>query len=300
MASLMAIPLRRRQRKSSTNPFAQYTALSWVLLVAVIVIPLAYGIYLSFLNYRLTSVVPPTFVGLENYRLVLADDVTWSSFRITVAITLMGMAVQVPIGLMLAVILAMGLRGTQIFRSVLITPMLLMPVAVGLMFRFMFETDIGVINWALSEIGLPRVNWLGAQLSALITVVIVDSWQSIPFIMLVMLAALAGVPKSLNEAAKVDGASASQAFFRVTLPLITPALLVVVMIKIMDFLKLFDTLFTLTRGGPGNETTTLGLWTYKTGFLFLEMSRGASLGVLILLLTVPVYFLWRRSTRRIR
>lgn len=300
MASLMAIPLRRHRSKPSTSPFAQYTALSWVLLVAVIVVPLAYGIYLSFLNYRLTSVVPPTFVGFENYRLVLADDVTWSSFRITIAITLMGMAVQIPIGLGLAVILAMGLRGTQIFRSMLITPMLLMPVAVGLMFRFMFETDIGVINWALNEIGLPRVNWLGAQLSALITVVIVDSWQSIPFIMLVLLAALAGVPKSLSEAAKVDGANASQTFFKVTLPLITPALLVVVMIKIMDFLKLFDTLFTLTRGGPGNETTTLGLWTYKTGFLFLEMSRAASLGVLILLLTLPVYFLWRRATRRIR
>jgi len=292
--------MRGRRRRLSTGPGARYTTLTWALLIAVILVPLGYGVYLSFLDYRLTSVIPPSFIGLENYRVVLTDPVTWSSLRITIAIMVIGMAVQIPLGLALAVLLSTGLRGTHIFRSIFITPMLLMPVAVGLMFRFMFETDVGVVNWALDEVGLPRVNWLGDPLTALLTVVIVDSWQSVPFIMLVLLAALASVPTSLLEAAKVDGASAWQSFRRVTIPLITPAILVVVMIKVMDFLKLFDTLFTLTRGGPGNDTTTLGLWTYKTGFLFLEMSRAATLGVLILLLTMPVYFLWRRSTRGVR
>jgi multiple sugar transport system permease protein len=118
--------------------------------------------------------------------------------------------------------------------------------------------------------------------------------------MLLMLAALAGIPSSIYEAALVDGANRIQTFFRITLPLVVPTLLVLTMIKIMDFLKLFDTLFILTRGGPGNETTTLGLWTYKTGFIFLEMSRAAALGVIIVILTMPVYILWRRSAKSVR
>jgi ABC-type sugar transport system permease subunit len=164
----------------------------------------------------------------------------------------------------------------------------------------MFDTDIGVINWAIGQIGFEGVNWLGSRNTALLAVIIVDSWQSVPFVMLLMLAALAGIPSSIYEAALVDGANRIQTFTRITLPLVVPTLLVLTMIKIMDFLKLFDTLFILTRGGPGNETTTLGLWTYKTGFLFLEMSRASALGVIIVILTLPVYFLWRKSVTSIR
>ena len=204
------------------------------------------------------------------------------------------------LGILLAVVLHDSLKGSKFFRSILIVPMLLTPVAVGLIFRFMFDTDIGVINWALNQIGVEGVNWLGARNTALLAIIIVDSWQSVPFVMLLMLAALAGIPSSIYEAALVDGANRIQTFFRITLPLVVPTLLVLTMIKIMDFLKLFDTLFILTRGGPGNETTTLGLWTYKTGFIFLEMSRAAALGVIILILTMPVYILWRRSAKSVR
>jgi multiple sugar transport system permease protein len=178
--------------------------------------------------------------------------------------------------------------------------MLLTPVAVGLTYRFMFDTDLGVINWALSLLEIEKVNWLGSQTSALIAIIIVDSWQSIPFVMLLVLAALTAISPSLYEASRVDGASSAQIFYRITLPLITPTLLVITMIKIMDFLKLFDTLFILTRGGPGNATTTLGLWTYKTGFIFLELSRAAALGVLVALITLPVYFLWRKASKGVR
>ena len=178
--------------------------------------------------------------------------------------------------------------------------MLLTPVAVGLTYRFMFDTDLGVINWFLNILGIEKVNWLGSQTSALFAVIIVDSWQSVPFVMLLVLAALTAISPSLYEAARVDGANSSQIFRRLTLPLITPTLLVITMIKIMDFLKLFDTLFILTRGGPGNSTTTLGLWAYKTGFIFLELSRAAALGVLIALITMPVYLLWRKASKGVR
>ena len=287
-------------RRKNLRPVAQLTIPTWIFLALVVLIPFFYGVYISFLNINLASFLPPSFVGFDNYQTVLAASETWSTLRITLIITFIGLLTQIPIGILLALVLHENLRGTKIFRSILITPMLLTPVAVGLTYRFMFDTDLGVINWALGSIGIEKVNWLGSQTSALFAIIIVDSWQSIPFVMLLVIAALTAISPSLYEAARVDGASASQIFRRITLPLITPTLLVITMIKIMDFLKLFDTLFILTRGGPGNATTTLGLWTYKTGFVFLEFSRAAALGVIITIITLPVYFLWRRASRGVR
>ena len=287
-------------RRKNLRPVAQLTIPTWIFLALIVLIPFFYGVYISFLNINLASFLPPSFVGFDNYQTVLAASETWSTLRITLIITFIGLLTQIPMGILLALVLHENLRGTKIFRSILITPMLLTPVAVGLTYRFMFDTDLGVINWALGSIGIEKVNWLGSQTSALFAIIIVDSWQSIPFVMLLVLAALTAISPSLYEAARVDGASASQIFRRITLPLITPTLLVITMIKIMDFLKLFDTLFILTRGGPGNATTTLGLWTYKTGFVFLEFSRAAALGVIITIITLPVYFLWRRASRVVR
>jgi len=294
------VPRPNLLRRKNLRPVAQLTIPTWIFLALVVLIPFFYGVYLSFLNINLASFLPPSFVGFDNYKAVLAASETWSTLRITLIITFIGLLTQIPIGILLALVLHENLRGTKVFRSILITPMLLTPVAVGLTYRFMFDTDLGVINWALESLGIERVNWLGSQTSALFAIIIVDSWQSIPFVMLLVLAALTAISPSLYEAARVDGASANQIFRRITLPLITPTLLVITMIKIMDFLKLFDTLFILTRGGPGNATTTLGLWTYKTGFVFLEFSRAAALGVIITIITLPVYFLWRRASRGVR
>jgi multiple sugar transport system permease protein len=294
------VPRPNLLRRKNLRPVAQLTIPTWIFLALVVLIPFFYGVHISFLNINLASFLPPSFVGFDNYQTVLAASETWSTLRITLIITFIGLLTQIPIGILLALVLHENLRGTKIFRSILITPMLLTPVAVGLTYRFMFDTDLGVINWALGSLGIEKVNWLGSQTSALFAIIIVDSWQSIPFVMLLVLAALTAISPSLYEAARVDGASVNQIFRRITLPLITPTLLVITMIKIMDFLKLFDTLFILTRGGPGNATTTLGLWTYKTGFVFLEFSRAAALGVIITIITLPVYFLWRRASRGVR
>jgi len=292
--------ISERTNKSSAKPTISFTAPTWILLSLTILIPLIYGIYLSFLNVNLSSFAPTKFIGLDNYRLALSAPETYSTLVTTIQLMVIGLLVQIPLGIFLAIVLHQNLSGSKFFRSVLIGPMLLTPVAVGLIFRFMFDTDIGIINWALSQFGSDGYNWLGARTSALIAIVIVDSWQSVPFVMLLTVAALATIPTSIYEAALVDGANKFQVFFRITLPLIIPTLLVLTMIKIMDFLKLFDTLFILTRGGPGNDTTTLGLWTYKTGFVFLEMSRAAALGVIILIITMPVYILWRKSAKSVR
>jgi len=285
------------KRMKLTRPIGQFTVGAWVLLAVTVLIPIFYGIYISFLDIKLSSFLPPQFIGFDNYVAAFKAPETWATLKITLVMMVVGMLVQIPLGMAMALVLHRNLKGSKIFSSILITPMLLTPVAVGLTFRFMFDTDLGIINWVLGFVGVDNINWLGQQSTGIFAIILVDSWQSVPFVMLLLVAALGSISPQLYEAASIDGATARQTFWKITLPLITPTLLVVVMIKIMDFLKLFDTLFMLTRGGPGNETTTLGLWTYKTGFVFLEFSRAAALGVLIMIITAPVYFLWRRSTK---
>jgi len=287
-------PIARR-----TARLAQMLVLpGWLLILAVFALPILGALYLSFRNETLGAFAPPRFIGWENYSTALGDPRFWESIRTTLLLTALGLIVQLPIGTGLALILHRNLRGTVMFRTILIIPMLLTPVAVGLMWRFMFDTDLGIINWALGGLGLDGPNWLGARWPAIWAVVIVDSWQSIPFIMLVVLAGLAGLPTGPAEAAAIDGARPWQVFVYVTLPALAPVMLVLVMIRIIDSLKMFDIIFIVTtRGGPGTATQTLGMLIYNTGFGFFQTSRAAALGILMVLLVLPVYGLWRRAAR---
>jgi len=270
----------------------------WIFILVVFALPLIGAVYLSFRNETLGGFVPPRFIGFENYSGALADPRFWESIRTTILLATLGIVIQLPAGIGLAVLLDRNLRGVQLFRTILIIPMLLTPVAVGLMWRFMFDTDLGVINWAISMVGIDAPGWLGARWPAIWAIVIVDSWQSIPFIMLVVLAGLVGLPKGPQEAARMDGANALQVFLYVTLPSLTPVILVALMIRIIDSIKLFDIIFIVTtKGGPGTATQTLGLLIYNTGFGFFQTSRAAALGVLMVLMVLPVYWLWRRAVR---
>lgn len=279
------------------RPFTVFTLPAWALIVPLAVVPLAMGVWLSLRDDTLGSSLPSQFVGFENYRTDVLNSTFGQALLVTMAIVAIGLLVQVPLGLLLAVLLERRIRASRLIRSSLITPMLLTPVAVGLMWRFMFNSELGVINWALGTVGIPAVDWLGESLPALMAVVIVDSWQAIPFVMLMMLAGLAALPRSPAEAASVDGANAWQTFRRVTLPMLMPVLLVTVMVRLIDGFKLFDVVFILTRGGPGTATQTVSMLDYNTAFTFLASSRAAAIGTVLAILTLPVYWLWVRASR---
>ena len=284
--------MRRRRRR-----VALLTLPSWLMLTAMFAVPIAVGVYLSTRSDKIGSFVPGRGVGLDNFRRDVFDRSFLTALSTTVIITVIGLAIQMPIGIGLAVVLNRNLRGTRLFRTALLLPMLLTPVAVGLMWRFMLDTDLGVVNWLMDSVGLSRIGWLGEKWAARISIALVDSWQSIPFVMLMTLAALSALPEGPHEAARVDGATTWRVFRFVTLPMLRPVLYVTLMIRLVDSLKLFDTIFILTRGGPGRATETVGLLTYNTGFNFLETGRAAALGAAVGLLTLPVYVLWLRAQR---
>jgi multiple sugar transport system permease protein len=296
------MPARRGSNEKAMGRLAEAMVIpSWILIVAVFALPILGAIYLSFRNETLGGFAAARFIGFDNYRSAFADPRFWESIRVTVTIMILGLLIQLPIGVGLAVLLERPLRGIKAIRTALIVPMLLTPVAVGLMWRFMFDTDLGVINWFLDQTGLGAPNWLGARWPALFAVTIVDSWQSIPFVMLITLAGLAGLPRGPREAAAIDGANPLQVFFYVTLPSLGPVLLVVLIIRIIDAFKLFDIIFIVThRGGPGTATQTLGMLTYNTGFIFFQTSRAAALGILLVILVSPIYYLWRRAARSVQ
>jgi multiple sugar transport system permease protein len=270
----------------------------WLLILAVFALPILGAGYLSLRNEMLGGFTTPRFIGFENYLTAFADPRFWDAIRVTLLIMALGLVIQLPAGVGLALLLERRLSGVTAIRTALIVPMLLTPVAVGLMWRFMFDTDLGVINWLLDRTFLGTPNWLGSRWPAVFAVTIVDSWQSIPFVMLIALAGLAGLPKGPREAAAIDGANAWRIFWHVTLPSLRPVLLVILMIRVIDAFKLFDIIFIVTqRGGPGTATQTLGMLTYNTGFIFFQTSRAAALGILLVILVSPVYFLWRRMQR---
>lgn len=284
--------MRRRRRQA-----ALLTLPSWLMLTLMFAVPIAVGIYLSTRSDKIGAFVPGRGVGLHNFRRDVFDQGFISALVTTLIITVIGLAIQIPIGVGLAVLLNRNLRGTRLFRTALLLPMLLTPVAVGLMWRFMLDSDLGVVNWLLDTVGLSRIGWLGEKWAARLAIAMVDSWQSIPFVMLMVLAALSTLPEGPHEAARVDGATTWRVFRFVTLPMLKPVLYVTLMIRIVDSLKLFDIIFILTRGGPGKATQTVGLLTYNTGFNFLETGRAAALGVAVALVTLPVYLLWLRAPR---
>lgn len=286
---------RRRRRR-----VALLTVPTWLMVLALFAVPIGVGVYLSTRSDKIGAFVPGRGVGLDNYRRDVFDGGFTTALVTTVIITVIGLAIQLPAGIGLAVVLHRNLRGTVLFRTGLLLPMLLTPVAVGLMWRFMLDTDLGVINWMLNEVGLSKIGWLGEKWAARVAIALVDSWQAIPFVMLMSLAGLASLPVGPHEAARVDGATNWRVFRHVTLPMLRPVLYVTLMIRLVDSLKLFDIIFILTRGAPGRATETIGLLTYNTGFNFLETGRAAALGVATAIITLPVYVLWLRAQRAAR
>jgi multiple sugar transport system permease protein len=288
----------RRSGRRLRRRVALLTLPSWTMLAALFAVPIGVGVYLSTRSDKIGAFVPGRGVGLDNFRRDVFDSAFVGALVTTLIITFIGLAIQLPVGIGLAMLLHRNLRGTRLFRTALLLPMLLTPVAMGLMWRFMLDADLGVINWLLDTMGLSRIGWLGEKWAARVAIALVDSWQSIPFVMLMTLAALAALPEAPLEAARVDGATSWRAFRHVTLPMLRPVLFVTLMIRVVDSLKLFDIIFILTRGAPGRATETVGLLTYNTGFNFLETGRAAALGVATAIVTLPIYVMWLRAQRR--
>lgn len=267
-----------------------------VLLTGLILVPFLVGLGLSFTDYIL-SLPPARFAGFDNYIKLLSSADFWEAFRITIIFTVASVALQTALGLGLAVLLHEETRHVPILRAIYLLPMAVTPIAAVFTFRMMFNPSLGVFNHLLTTIGLPAQDWLGTGNMALFSLILLDTWQHTPFILLIIAGGLASLPQDPFEAAKIDGATPWQTFRLVTLPLLKPFLAIALLFRSIDAFKTFDIIYVLTAGGPGTATTTLNMYAYKQAIEFVSLGYGASVAIVMLLIIVIATQLFLRRSR---
>jgi len=258
------------------------------ILVLVVIFPMIYSLTVSFRLYDLRVPRHP-FVGFDNYIRLFTNSRFHNALRVTGWLLLGELTLQFPIGFGLAILLARKFRGKKVVQPLLLIPMMITPVVVGYMGRLLFETRSGPINYFLNLMGLPSVLWHTSASTALLTVILLDTWQWTPFMMGVLLAGLVSLPAEPYESAKVDGASGLQIFWYLTLPLLKPVIALVVIMRALAILQTFDVIYVLTMGGPGTATETIGIYTYLVGFRYWDIGQASSAAwVLAMMLSVGI------------
>ena len=260
-----------------------------VVLLLTTTFPLLYLIWSSFQTINLAMPFLDGFAGVDNYVQMLDDARYWHAIKLTAIYTTTSVTLQVLIGLGLALMVMQIPAGQWIFRIVAILPIVLAPVVVGLFWRtLMLSPNFGLVDYLVQAVGLEQVNWLGAPTPALISVIVIHTWQWTPFAFLVLLASLASLPLDVYEAARIDRANAIQRFWHITLPLLRPAIVIVVIIRAMISLSAFAAIFAATGGGPGTASEILNLYAFKTSFVELNFGYGSALAVSLLVITMAV------------
>jgi multiple sugar transport system permease protein len=200
-------------------------------------------------------------------------------------------SLEVVLGVALALVLDREMRGSSLFRTIFILPMMVAPIVVGLVWRFMYNEQFGTFTGLLKALGLPAIPWLSSPDVALVSVIISDVWQWTPFIFILSLAALQSLPASAIEAARIDGASQWQAILHIKLPLMLPVIVIAALLRLIDAFKVLEVIYILTEGGPGLSTEILSLHIYKTAFVSQQLGRASALSNLLLLLVLGLTIL---------
>ena len=269
-----------------------------LILVLTTTAPLVYLLWTSLQRIDLSMPWLSGFAGLDNFARMGGDPRFWGSLWLTLIYTGTTVVLQVAIGLALALLVLQIPRGQGVLRVAAILPIVLAPVVVGLFWRtFVLSPDFGLVDLVTRALGLGSHNWLGDPRLALISVIAIHTWQWTPFAFLVILASLSSLPPDLFEAARIDRANAWQRFRRITLPLIRPAIVIVLIMRTMIALSAFAAIFAATGGGPGTATEILNLYAYRTSFSELNLGYGAALAVVLLAITLAISFLMFRLRR---
>lgn len=257
-----------------------------IVMLGVGIFPLIFSVGISLLRWE-PKIPGRPFVGLANFRDILISAEYWTAMRTTAIIVVLGVTIEFFFGLGLALLLTEKIKGKRIFMAILMLPVMMVPVVVGYTWRILWHSAYGPINQIIGWFVGHRVtiSWLTHTKTAFFALIVTEFWQWTPFMFLVLLAGLSSVNPELGEAAEIDGASKWQSFWRITIPVIRPVILVAVLIRTLEALKIFDIIFIMTGGGPGISTQSIAFYLYRTGARHFRMSHTAA-GSLIFLIIV--------------
>lgn len=282
------------------TPFI-FLAPALVIMSLALLYPLGYMIYGSFREWDPSQALPETdFVGFANYVSLWHDPNFRESLAVTLKFAFSVVSIEMVVGVGLALLLDRNLRGMSLLRTLFILPMMIAPVVVGLVWRYMYHPSIGLFNRTLEGVGLESVDWLGQH--ALLSVIIADIWQWTPFIFILSLAALQSLPRSALEAARIDGATGWQQIWHIKLPLMMPVLIVTCLLRLIDAFKVLEVILVMTEGGPGLSTEILALRISRTATEFRELGVAAAMSnyLLILLLLLTLVMLAFNKVQELR
>lgn len=266
-----------------------------VLLMAfALLYPIGYMVYASFLDWVPSQRIGEAeYVGFRNYINLWNDEAFRESTWVTIKFASVVVTLEMIIGVGLALLLDRNIRGMAVLRTIFILPMMIAPIVVGLMWRYMYHPTVGIFNRTLKDFGFEGIPWLSDSTWAFVAIVIADIWQWTPFIFILALAALQSLPKSALEAASLDGASELQKIFFIKIPLMMPVLVVTLLLRLIDSFKVLEVVFVLTNGGPGLSTEILSLRIYRTAQEFQELGVAAAMSnyllILLMLITIVMF-----------
>ncbi len=255
-----------------------------MLLLALNIFPVLYAVYISLHHWSLASPNPPRFAGLFNYQELWHDGRFANSLGVSATFIALAVLIELALGFGLAFLFNRKLRGLETLRKLSLLPVMAMPLVVGLVWFYMLNQNFGVTNWVLSVFGIGAQPFLTDGNLAMLSIVLADVWQWTPFVMLVIFAALQSLPEYVFEAARMDGLTEREIFRRITLPLLRPAILVVLVIRAIDAFRMIELVFMMTKGGPGGSTEVLPWYIYTTGFLSLDLGYAAAMAVVMIVL----------------
>ncbi len=287
---------QRRGGKFSmqTHGWVFFMAPATLVIFVMILMPLSYTLYMSLQEWFISSVTAPKFVGLQNYMEILTRDLDlelgrfgWAVYR-TFLFTILGVSAQTIIGTALALLFHREFMGKGLVRTLSLLPMVATPVAISLVWMMMFNPSLGVLNYFLSFAGLGPVDWVGTEEWVIPSLVMVDTWQWVPLITLIATAGLASLPVEPYESALIDGANSWQIFWKITLPLLRPTLMVAILFRAIDCLKTFDSIMVITAGGPGTASETLNIYIFQQAFDYFHMGYASALIVIFLAIILGV------------
>jgi len=278
--------------------------LKWTLIIPAIVIllflviyPLMWSLGLSFFDYSIMLKRPPIFIGVKNYLDIVNDPTIWDNFKVTAYFLAIALPVEFLLGFGIALLLYEEFRGRRIVLTLLLIPMMLAPIAVGVFYRFILDSTFGIFTYLLSVIGIEGFRWYTVQW-VIPCVALVDIWMWTPFMVLILLAGLTAVPRYLYEAANIDRAGWMMKFRYITFPIVKPLIGVAVLFRTMDIMKVFDTVFILTDGGPGNASELISFRVYREAFQYFHTGRATALSYIFLVMIIVLTNIYLRFLTR--
>jgi ABC-type sugar transport system permease subunit len=283
---------------SKLQPYL-FLAPSFAILLAFLIFPLSWNIYIALHDVSLTTLLKDwEYVGPENFVTLFNDPNFYTSLKVTLMFAGGSVALQFGVGMLMAIVLNQQIRGSGVYRAILIIPWTISAVIAAFSFKFILDDNFGIMNYILNQMGIESVGWLSDPNIVVWSLVIANVWYGIPFTLLFLTAGLLSINPSLYEAARIDGASKMRSLFHITLPLLKPFMIINLILITMWSVNLFDIQLIMTGGGPLFSSTTASLYMYRQAFEFGLLSKGAAAGIILILINLTVAIVYVKFLRR--